>query len=147
MWSLAALLVGLPFVFLLMLTFMTFEGPTDKLPHYQLMMLGWIVFGAVFIYAFPLIPVVTVRRGAVSPNGPITVTLTDSGVRFDTAQSTGDAKWTVFTRATETSEFFFFYFSKHAAHILPKRVVEAPKLDSVRRLLKAQFAERARLLG
>jgi hypothetical protein len=77
---------------------------------------------------------------------PITVTVADEGYTSASYSGAGTHPWTEFRGVRETDEFILLLFQGRGAYYFPKRAVPADDLEPIRRILRDQFGERARLM-
>lgn len=94
--------------------------------------------GAWFVVLFPFtnaIQVWSVRRRNRIVGGEQTFAVGDEGIRMSGAHWDGSVRWDAVVRVVETSSFLLFYFSPRFAYYVPKRVMSAADLASVRALV------------
>lgn len=71
----------------------------------------------------------------------------DEGLGLSNDQASNLVRWTAFTQAVETPEFFLLYYSPKCAYYLPKRVVETEgQAVAIRGLLRDKLGEKAESL-
>ena len=140
-WFLYALFLGFPVV---LSVYVAFFDP-DPRPWNWWFIVGLGIFGGLYLYLFPWIPVLTVRKGQPSIDGPHAMNLNDGGVQVVSPHSRFELGWEAVVKALETAEFFFIYTGKNVAQMLPKRVLTPDALMQVRALLRSRLGRRAHL--
>jgi len=102
--------------------------------------LPWLLLGAFFAGLVPLLAHAQARKALdVDPtlNGPQVRTVDDTGLHITGAGYAPSRRWSELARATETSNFFFFFEDDRVSHYLPKRVLTDVERDGLRNLIQA----------
>ena len=94
----------------------------------------------------PRATVQNVRKGNRAAGGPNKYVLDDHGVDASAMGTRATLEWANIPEAYEDKEFFFLYFSKAWAMLLPKRVISRIELPAFRTALRGWVGERAHLL-
>jgi len=122
---------------------LTLHAPLSVLKTYLIV----IIIVGLFALIWPAIRERQVRRlYADTPalSGPQSYTFTDDGLAVANAGVSNLIRWSAFTEAAETSEFFLLYYSRKCAYYLPKRIIDSDALvDAVRAFLRDKLGERA----
>lgn len=106
-----------------------------------------LVGGIAGSYAAPKSVVQNLRKNNRAAAGPHVYNLTDAGLEMRSPGAATSLQWANIPEVYETREFLLFYFSAGWAQLLPKRVVPADALVSLRAALVEWVGPRARLLA
>jgi hypothetical protein len=82
----------------------------------------------------------SVRRKNRLVGGQQTFSFGDEGLRMSGAHWDGSVRWDAIIKCVETRSFLLFYFAPRFAYYLPKRVLSADDLASVRALVSGRVA-------
>jgi hypothetical protein len=122
---------------------LTLHAPLAVLKTYFIVM----VLVGLFALVWPAIRERQVARlYAATPalSGPQSYTFTDDGLAIANAGVSNLVRWSAFTEAAETPEFFLLYYSRKCAYYLPKRIIHSDDVvDTVRAFLREKLGERA----
>jgi hypothetical protein len=70
----------------------------------------------------------------------------DEGIESSSSGLSGKAAWTIFHKALESPEFFFFFTSNSIFNVLPKRVLGSEeRIQALRNLILRHLGSKARL--
>jgi hypothetical protein len=85
------------------------------------------------VYASPWLMIRQARKSLPIHQGPHVWKMSHDGLAIQSPHSGTSVGWALLREVYETDEFFFFYLTRQAAYILPKRVVSPDDLANVRR--------------
>ena len=108
---------------------------------------GVVVIIMLFGRIWPTIRERQVRKyydGAPAFRGVQRYEFNDDGLALSNDHTSNLIRWTAFTEAVETPEFFLLYYSPKCAYYLPKRIVtNESQTDAVREFLREKLGPRA----
>ena len=67
------------------------------------------------------------------------VTISDAGIRFQTAESNADVKWSFYNRVLETDQVFLLFYAKRLYNLIPLNAFSNDELERFRALLKRKL--------
>jgi hypothetical protein len=111
--------------------------------------LPWLLLGMFWVAFIPISQRWAARslpKRDASVRGPQERTVDSDGFHSRGNGVSLDVPWHAMLRGVETNDFFLFFYSKQVAYYVPKRVLADGQIREVRRLMRTELGERARLL-
>jgi YcxB-like protein len=98
---------------------------------------GIVLFVGFFRFATPLVAARDFVRKNPNALGPVTQTVSSSGVRVQGERGEGTSPWNAYQRVRETRDLFLLYAQSNFAIIVPKRCFSSPdEIERYRQIIR-----------
>ncbi|HLZ14316.1 MAG TPA: YcxB family protein [Candidatus Acidoferrum sp.] len=108
--------------------------------------IAFLVCAAISLFVIPYLRTLIIFRNSPALKSTRRITLSDDGMHFESTDSTGDYKWSLFAGVMETRKTFLLKQTAYAATYIPKRCFSSPEeIQIVRDLIRKNFKGKYRL--
>jgi hypothetical protein len=135
----------------LVLAFLNYRAAAGRVSAFSVFLnvLPWLFLGAIWLGMTPLLQWRAAKKlpsRDASVHGPQERIVDEAGYHSRGNSVALDIPWHAMVRGVETPGFFLFFYNKQCAYYLPKRVIDAARIDEVRSLMGRGLGDKAELL-